>query len=113
MSDTMRRHVALYGLVRSQRERLLHTLSRAFCSQCGWVVTEYVDNVEPQSVKISRWRALLEDVAARKYYAVVMFQDAPGLDEYCRQYDTYVAVISPDTSSHAPSGQWRRVKVGQ
>jgi len=107
-----RRKVALYGLVRSQRERLLMELSLVFCWDCGWAATVYEDSQHPRDLPSSAWRAMLADIAARQYYAVVMFQGSPGLDEYCKQYDTHVAIISPDTSS-AMAGPWRRVKVGR
>jgi len=102
--------VALYGLVRTKRERLLFVLSRSFCVECGWERTEYVDNAKTTARPDSAWERLLADIAERKYYAVVMFQDASNMDEYCQHYDTHFALIHPDTSA-LPPGSWRSVQA--
>jgi len=111
MDDKRRISVALYAVVQSQRDRLQLVLTRAFCVQCGWDRTEYVDGKVPARGDASAWWRLLQDIEQRKYHAVVVFQVFGGLEAYCKSYDTHVAVISPDTSARWPSGSWRRVNI--
>lgn len=104
--------VALYALVRTQRERLCYVLARSFCVDCGWDYVEYVDNANPVVGDASAWWRLLADIESGQYYALVVFQDVPNLEAYCQHHGTNYALIHPDTSA-ASSGSWRSKRASR
>lgn len=87
--------VAVYLIVRRERDELALSLMHSFCLEQGWHAIAYIDKSFPKDGKDSAWDQLMEDISQRKYYAVVLAGQSPGMAEYCEQYHTHLAEINP------------------
>lgn len=94
MADN-RRKVAIYAIVRTERDELALSLMHYFCLQSGWAATAYIDKSFPRDSGSYAWATLLEDMRLGKYYAVVMAWEAKGMFEYCQECNTNLVVINP------------------
>lgn len=106
-----RRAVAMYGLVRSERDHLCQALTRVFCAGCGWECVEYHDDSDTRWLKDSAWGRMLADVAAGKYRAVVVWVEVEGLVAYCERYGTGVLVVDPLATASSSLGGYRKVRI--
>jgi hypothetical protein len=80
--------VAVYGLVRSERDSLGQILAVQWAITGGYKAVEYVDKATPCPGKPSAWDSLLQDIAKGAFYGVVMWQDSTGMIDYCSQHNT-------------------------
>lgn len=106
-----RHSVAVYAIVRTQRDALALTLMHIFCFDCGWVATDYVDKGFPRVNDAgSAWNRMIDDISRGGYYAVVMAGQAEGMAEYCEYYGTHLAEIDPFAiAGSSPLGKSVRV----
>jgi len=90
-----RRVVAIYAIVRTERDGLALSLMHYFCVQSGWRAIAYIDKTFPKGNGGDAWDRLLDDIGQSKYYAVVMAWNTKGMADYCQQYGTNLVEINP------------------
>jgi hypothetical protein len=88
-----RPRVAVYGIVRRQRDSVAQGLAVSFCFDNGWQPVEYVDKAFPRDGQPSEWARLMDDIAKGQLYGVVVRWEVEGLFDYCEQYNTKLCIL--------------------
>ena len=94
---TVKRKAALYSVVRSDRDALAVTLMGYLCASYGWDHATYIDAKVSRSGSVSTWNwdRLLDDIAKGLYDIVLLWQEVPGLEDYCNRYNTRLELVDP------------------
>lgn len=86
---------AVYSTLHSQRDTRAVMLLHTFCVLNGLRCIFYVDKKLPKEGLPSAWQRLLDDIAKGTYDVVITWLEAPGMADYCKQYDTQFEQVDP------------------